>query len=261
MPKPKIGVSMLYCLGEPFNTMVQRLATVETSYVEVVDDGLHALNKKRVATLNEAAESRSLKFTVHCPFADINVSSSSKLMLNASLKRLRQSMAYANQLNAQLFVLHSGLQSGISPFYPGKDWEQNVQSIRLLHKTATEHGLTVAIENLPQKYGSIMKTPEDFKRLYQETSLNDVGIVLDVGHANLEAQTEPFLKQLPDKIWHMHLSDNLGEQDQHLGIGNGKIDWQQFARTLKKIGYDKTIMIESVYQVEESLKKLKQLFA
>jgi sugar phosphate isomerase/epimerase len=169
-------------------------------------------------------------------------------------------MAYANQLNAQLFVLHSGLQSGISPFYPGKDWEQNIQSIRLLHKTATEHDLTVAIENLPQKYGSIMKTPEDFKRLYQETSLDDVGIVLDVGHANLEAQTEPFLKQLPDKIWHMHLSDNLGEQDQHLGIGNGKIDWQQFARTLKKIGYDKTIMVESVYQVEESLKKLKQLF-
>jgi sugar phosphate isomerase/epimerase len=66
---------------------------------------------------------------------------------------------------------------------------------------------------------------------------------------------------MPDRIWHMHLSDNLGEQDQHLGIGNGRIDWQQFARTLRTIGYDRTIMVESVYQAEESLRKLKQLLA
>ena len=260
MPKPKIGISMLYCLGEPFNTMLKRLATVETPYVEVVDDGFHALNKKRVAALNETAKSHSLKFTLHCPFADINIASPSQPMLKASLKRLKQSMAYANQLHAQLFVLHPGMQSGISQFYPGRDWEQTVQSTRLLHKNAEEYGLRVAIENMPQKYGSIMKTPEDFSRLYKETNL-DLGIVLDVGHANLEAQTELFLKQLPDKVWHMHLSDNFGEQDQHLGIGDGRIDWQQFARTLRTIGYDRTVMVESVYQAEESLRKLKQLLA
>jgi len=261
MPELKIGVSMLHTLGEPFNTMLKQLAKVETSYVEIVDDGSHALNKKRVSKLNEIARSHSFKYTLHCPFADINIASPSKPMLNASLKRLKQSMAYADQLNAELWVLHPGLVTGITPFYPGSDWTQNVKSIRLLHKKAQELGLRIAIENLPQKYGSTMKTPEDFARLYKETSLTDIGIVLDVGHANLEAQTQPFLTQLQDKIWEMHISDNVGEKDEHLGIGYGKIDWQHFAQTLKRIAFNGTVMVESVFNVPESLTKLRQLLA
>ena len=261
MPKLKIGVSMLHTLGEPFNTMLKRLAKVETSYVEIVDDGWHALNKKRVSKLIETARNHGFKYTLHCPFADINIASPSKPMLNASLKRLKQSMTYATQLNAELWVLHPGLVTGITPFYPGSDWTQNVKSICLLHKNAQELGLRIAIENLPQKYGSIMKTPEDFARLYKETSLTDIGIVLDVGHANLEAQTQPFLTQLSDKIWEMHISDNVGEKDEHLGIGYGKINWQNFAQTLKRIAYNGTIMVESVFNVPESLTKLRQLLA
>src|SRR3990170_1807651 len=247
MPKLKIGVSMLHTLGESFNMMLKRLAKVEISYVEIVDDGSHALNKNRVSKLNETAESHGFKYTLHCPFADINIASPSKPMLNASLKRLTKSMAYAAQLNVELWVLHPGLITGITMFYPGTDWTQNVKSIRALHKTAKEHGLRIAIENLPKKYGSIMKTPEDFSRLYKETGLTDIGIVLDTGHANLETQTEPFLTQLPDKIFELHLSDNMGEQDQHLGIGYGKIDWQNLAQSLKRINYIGTVMVESVY--------------
>jgi sugar phosphate isomerase/epimerase len=261
MFKPKIGISMLHTLAEPFNTMLKRLATIETEYVEIVDDGLHTLNKERVAALNEAAKPKGLKYTLHCPIADINIASPSKPMLNASLKRLKQSMAYANELNAELWVLHPGQVTGITPFYPGSDWKQNVQSIRTLHKTAKEYGLRIAIENVPQKYGAIMKTPEDFARLYAETGLSDIGIILDTGHANLEAQTERFLTQLPDKIFELHLSDNMGENDQHLGIGYGKIDWQQLTAQLKQIRFNGIIMIESVFNVPESLTTLKQLLA
>ncbi len=57
MSKAKVGVSMLYCLGEPFNRMVKRLGTMNTRYIEIVDDGTHELDKKRVATLKETAKS------------------------------------------------------------------------------------------------------------------------------------------------------------------------------------------------------------
>jgi sugar phosphate isomerase/epimerase len=259
MPKPKIGVSMLYCLSEPFSRMLKRLAKVEVQLVEVVDEGLHELSEKRVAKLNAIAKAKGIRYTVHEPFADINIASPSKPILNASIKRLEQSMAYANALNAQLWVFHPGAKTGISTFYPNQDWKQNIQTIHQLHETAEKHGLNTAIENLPEKYGFLMKQPEDFKKFYKETSLNDIGIVLDVGHANLEGQTEQFLKKLPDKIVHMHISDNTGENDQHLGIGHGKIDWQQFAETLREIAYDKNIMIEAVEHVEESLQKLRQM--
>jgi sugar phosphate isomerase/epimerase len=258
MPKPKIGLSMLYTLGEPFNKMIQRLATVKTPYIEIVDDGLHTLNKNRVQILDEAAKSYGLTYTVHSPFADINIASPSKPLLNASLKRLTQSLAYTNALNATLWVFHPGIQTGISMFYPGKYWKQNNKSIRLLHKAAEEYGVKTALENVPEPYPFIMKSVEHFTKFYNETSLN-LNLVFDVGHANINKQITLFLTTFKDKIVHIHASDNMGETDQHLGIGYGKINWQSFAQTLREIAYDKTIIIESVEHVEESLQKLTQL--
>lgn len=261
MTQPKIGLSMLYCLSKPFSKMVQYLANVETTYIEVVDEGLHALTEKRVATLREIAKSKGIKYTVHAPFADMNIASPSKPVLKATLKRLEESLSHASALDAKLWVFHPGSQTGISSFYPGEEWKQNIESIRMLHKTAENLGVNIAMENLPKKYGFIMKNAEDFIKFYRETSLNDIGMALDVGHANLEDTTENFLRKLPDKIVHMHLSDNMGMNDQHLGVGYGKINWQCFAENLKGIAYDKTLMIESVEHVKESLKNLKQLLA
>ncbi len=53
----------------------------------------------------------------------------------------------------------------------------------------------------------------------------------------------------------------MGEMDQHLGVGYGKINWQKFIASLKEIAYDKFIMVESVENVGESLQKLIQLLA
>lgn len=260
MSKPKVGVSMLYCLGEPFSRMVKRLGTINTRYIEILDDGTHELDKKRVATLKEAAKSYSLEYSLHAPFADINIASPSKVMLDASMKRLRQSMVYANTLGAKLWVFHPGAKTGIGQFYPGGDWKQNCQSIQKLYETSEKLGLNIALENLPAKYYFFMSKAEDFRKFYRETNL-PVGIVLDLGHANLEGQIELFFKMLTDRIVHIHASDNNGSDDQHLGVGKGKIDYDWLAQTLNKIGYDKSVIIESITDVSKSLQKLQQLLA
>ena len=257
----KIGVSMLHTLAEPFNDMLKQLAMLDTEYVEVVDDGFHTLNNRRLAALNEVAKDHGFKYSVHCPFADINIASPSKPMLNASIRRLKQSMSFANRLSAELWVLHPGQKTGISPFYPDLDWRQQNQSLRLLHESAQTFGLRIAVENVPGKYGSLMKTSDDFERFYRETGLTEIGIVLDTGHANLENQIQPFLIQFPDRVTHLHLSDNMGETDEHLGIGYGKIDWLKLTTQLKTMRFSGIVMIESVFNVSQSLAKLRQLFA
>jgi sugar phosphate isomerase/epimerase len=261
MPKPRIGLSMLYMLSEPFTKMTKKIANLNTAYIEVVDDGTHTLSKKRVSILNKIRKADQISYSVHAPFADINIASPSKTMLKASIKRLKQSMQFAHDLEAYLWVFHPGSKSGISAFYPGADWKQNVDSIIELRKTAKELDLKIAFENLPEKYNFLMKKPEDFKKFYEETGLADIGIVLDTGHANLEGQINPFLQQLPNNIIHVHISDNHGITDEHLGLGYGDIDWQQFTKTLKATEFSGTVLTESVYNVEETLKKLQQLFA
>ena len=261
MSKPRIGLSMLYLLGQPFNSMVKQLGGAGTSWIEIVDDGYHMLSKTRVRKLNEAAASLDLRYSVHAPFSDVNIASPSKPMLRASMKRLMKSMQFTSDLNAYLWVFHPGSKSGISSFYPGADWKQNESSTIKVHKAAKDLGLNIAMENLPEKYNFLMKTPQDFSQFYAETGLDDIGIVLDTGHAHLEGQIQPFLEQLPAKIAHIHVSDNHGVIDEHLGLGLGSIDWEKFTKMLRAANFSDTILAESVFDVEETLQKLKQLFA
>lgn len=254
----KIGLSMLYCLGESFTKMTHRLVKAETTNIEIVDDGFHSLNIKRVVKLKSIGNSYGFKYSIHAPFANINIASLSKSMLKFTLKRLKKSIAYANILNGQVWTFHSGIKTGNSMSYPDMNWLQNCESVRFLLKIAEDYGVKIAIENGPTPYPYVMRTVEDFTKFYEENS-EDIELVLDVGHANLSGQIEFFLKTFPNKIAHIHLSDNNGKSDQHLGIGYGKIDWQKFIETVKKITYDKIVVIESIKNIEESLQKVKQL--
>lgn len=258
MAKPKVGLSMLYCLGEPFEKMTEQLTAAKTKYVEIVDDGFHTLNKQRVSILRDIRGSYGLEYSVHAPFAGINIAIQSKPLLNATLKRLKQSIINANALNCHIWVFHPGMKTGISMFYPGMDWARNLESVRLLLKVADNYGVEVAIENVISMF--LMRKVEDFEKFHSEINEN-VGLTLDIGHANINGQVEDFLTKLSDRIVHVHAHDNLGEIDQHLGIGYGNIDWENVAKLLEKANFDKLIVIESVEHVEESVQKLKRLFA
>lgn len=260
MLKPRIGISMLYLLSKTFSEMVNELAKVDAAYVELVDDGTHKLSKKRVSLLDNIAKANDIRYSVHAPFADINIASPSRAILNASMKQLKQSMRYARDLNAYLWILHPGSKSGISAFYPGADWQQNLGSIRELYLNASDLGLRMAIENLPEKYQFLMSKPKDFTRFYADTGLEEIGIVLDTGHANIEGQLHQFLKELPNRICHIHISDNHGETDEHLGLGYGSINWKHFVDMLKQIGFSGTVLTESVFNIEETLQRLTKLF-
>lgn len=251
---------MLYCLGESFKKMTEYLTRSETSYIEIVDDGFHTLDKRKVAILKNIGESYNLKYSIHAPFADINIASPSALMLKAMLKRLRKSIANAHSLDAYMWIFHPGLKTGVSMFYPHMDWLQNLKTIKLLLKIARGYDMQIAVENMPEPYSFLMKSVENFQRFYDEVDEN-IGMVFDVGHANINGQTELFLKTFSEKIVHVHAHDNNGKDDRHLGIGYGTADWRSVANLLKKICYDKVVIIESVEHIHESMQRVKQLLA
>ena len=254
-----IGLSMLFCLGEPFASLLRHLHEVDVRHVEILDEGLHALNSRRVGALKRVAQSRGLELTLHAPFAGINIASPNPSLRRFMLRKLEKSILYAHQLGCRLWVFHPGLKTGVSFFYPGLDWRLNLGSIRTLLEVARRHGVEIAIENVPEPYPYLMKSVDDFSRFYDELG-EDIGFVLDIGHANLNHQIEDFIAQLPDKTVHVHASDNNGNHDSHLGIGHGTVDWENVAKLVKKAKYGGVIMLESVEHVKESLQTLRKLF-
>jgi sugar phosphate isomerase/epimerase len=260
MPKPEIGVSMLFRLGESFPSLIKYLRKVTTRQVEILDEGLHTLNSRRVKTLKEVAKSHDLELTVHAPFVDINIASPSPALRRTILKRLEKSVSYAGKLGCRLWVFHPGQRTGVSHFYPGLDWQLNIESMHSLLKTARKHEVDIAIENVPEPFPFLMKSVEDFSHFYDEFD-DDLGLVLDVGHANINRQIKDFMTRFSEKIVHVHVSDNDGTSDAHLGIGYGTIDWEGVADALKKVEYNNVIMLESTDHVEESLQTLRKLFS
>lgn len=260
MPKPEIGLSMLFCLGESFPSLLKHLREVDVRHVEIDDEGSHALNKRRTKSLKKVAGSHDLDFVVHAPFAGINIAVPNPVLRRTILKRLEKSIFYAGQLDCRLWLFHPGLQTGVSHFYPGRDWQLNLDSVRTLLKIARKEGVEIAIENVPDPYPFLMKNVQDFSRFYDELD-DDIGMVLDIAHANLNHQIQDFIRRFPEKIVHIHVSDNDGAHDLHLGIGYGNIDWESVAKAIKKIEYGNIVMLESTEHVEESLQTLRKLFA
>jgi len=256
----EIGLSMLFCLGESFSSLMKRLHAVGVRHVEILDEGLHALNSRRVNALKKVAQSRGLVLTLHSPFADINIASPSLPLRRVMLRRLEKSILYARQLDCRLWVFHPGLRTGTSYFYPGLDWRLNLDSVRVLLRWARKCDVEIAVENVPEPYPFLMKSVHDFSRFYDELN-EDIGLALDIGHTNLNRQTQDFITQFSHKIVHIHVSDNDGNHDSHLGIGYGTTDWTNVVKAIKTIKYGNVIMLESVENVEESLQTLRKLFA
>ena len=257
LAKTKIGVSMLYTLGGRFEAMVEAIPENGVNYVEIVDDGNHALDKKRAVELKEAGASYNVEFTVHAPFAGINIVVQDKIILEATLRRLRESIMNSATLDCKLWVLHPGLMTGISFFHPEEDWVRNLEGVRSLVKYAEDNGVKVVLENIMEPF--VLKTVAEFRRFYVDSGLN-VGLALDTGHANVTGELDGFLRAFPDKLVHVHAHDNLGKNDQHLGVGYGNIDWKNFAQLVKKNGFDGILMIEAIENIKESVERLKSLF-
>ena len=259
MTRPEIGLSMLYCLGEPFKSVLKHLKQVDVQHVELADEGLQSLNKRRIKPLKEIAESHNLDFVVHAPWAGINIATPDQTVRHAVMKRLKNSIVLSGQLGCRLWLFHPGSFAGLEHFYPGKAWKQNLESVRSLLQVARQEGVNISIENTPEPFPFLMKNAGDFHRFYEDFD-DDIGMVLDVAHANINNQIQAFLEQFSKKIVHMHVSDNNGDSDMHLGIGHGNINWKNIAKAIKVADYGNLIMIESIEHVQESIKFLQELF-
>ena len=139
----------------------------------------------------------SLEYSLHAPFADINIASPVKPLLNASIKRLNQSLANANGLDAKMWVFHPGNAPASANSIPALTSNNVPKHPRTLHK-AEEYGVNIALENLPAKYWFLMNTPEEFMRMYKETNL-PIGITMDLDTPTLKGKFSPSLTYLPTK--------------------------------------------------------------
>ncbi len=115
----KVSVSTLYGVGRRLREVVEEIVGLGVRHVEVVDDGMHSLDRRKVGMLRDYASAWGLEYYVHAPFSDVNIASPNRLSRRTSLRRVSKSLRHAGELECRVWVFHPGHYTPLEEFMPG----------------------------------------------------------------------------------------------------------------------------------------------
>ena len=256
----KLATSTLFCLGTGLEKAIPTLLKLKVNRVEVADSGYHTLNNARVERLNELRENYGLNYSVHAPYADTNLSADDDEIRRSIVNRVKASILFAKELEAQALIFHPGWKTAVTRFDEDRTWRLNIESISEIFEFAQNHKVTALVENMPGSSSYLMKSIREFHNFFEEVGLG-VKMVLDIAHAHTSGELKDFLFTFQDRIAHVHISDNNGVSDSHLSIGEGNIDWSSVIRWLESTGFDGWIVVESYERVQESIEYISKLIS
>ena len=202
-----------------------------------ISDNLDCLEKTIFGMREQLKRWGDPALNLHGPFLDLNPACYDTLLLKAVSDRFSQAYEAGCALNAEKIIFHSGRIPGIYRFHSA--WEEQMI---LFWRHFLEHrsGLTVCMENVLDEY------PQPLLHVAEQVDSPDFGICLDLGHANCYSKVpvEEWIRVLAPHLKHVHLHDNMGEEDLHLALGRGTIPYRKYLRMLRELCPDASFTLE-----------------
>ncbi len=195
---------------------------------EIVQEGTQCLTSETITQVKEIHDTTDLELTLHLPFSDMNLAGLNTGIRNEVLHQMKDYLKIASDF-VELAVVHPGYLSPHGAQLPDLAWQTNIESLQSICDFAADCGIMIAVENMPEVPKIFGKYPQEMLQIIEEVNRDNVGLTLDIGHANtIGTGTEimnDFLNMYKGRISHVHLHDNMGKSDEHLPIGKGNIDW------------------------------------
>lgn len=115
-------------------------------------------------------------------------------------------------------------------------WDVLVESCRVTSEIAGQYKKIIIME---PRIGEIICSPDSLIRLIQDVGNENFKANFDTGHFSAQRENIPLaLMKLEGKYANIHIADNDPETTNHLPIGQGIIDWQEFFHVLKMQNYN-----------------------
>ena len=115
-------------------------------------------------------------------------------------------------------------------------WEALVESCRFCADVAAEHGRTVIME---PRVGEVICSVDSLLRLIEHVDRPNFKANFDTAHFSAQRENVVLaLAKLNGHFANVHIADNHPGNSEHVPIGDGAIDWRQFLRTLREMGYN-----------------------
>ncbi len=115
-----------------------------------------------------------------------------------------------------------------------------VQSVQEIGRRAQQRNLKLVFEVLNRYESHLINTGQEALDLIEEIALDNVGVLLDAYHMNIEEPDPPeTLRRAGGKLWLYHAADSNRQ-----AVGRGHIDFRAQFEALQEIGYQGPIIFE-----------------
>lgn len=243
----------------PYPVLMERLKEVlEVGLNPEVYFSADSLDDYRLAeirSLKTALDKRGLRVTIHGPYMDMSPGGPDEKVRGATVERFEQVFQIASILRPRAIVFHPGYDRRRFDGNEGLWLKQSLKTWPLFVEKASGLGTIIALENVFEE------TPDTIKALVEGVGSRNLRVCFDPGHSNVFSKTPigEWLKALGSYIVEFHLHDNLGENDDHLAIGDGGIDFKRFFKMLKRYTRDEPIYTIEAHTEEALWKGLRNL--
>ncbi len=119
-------------------------------------------------------------------------------------------------------------------------WERSQAEIRKLIPLAERHDVTLAIEEVWNKF---LLTARDFRQFIDEFNHPLIQAYFDVGNIVHYAVPEHWIRELGSRIVKVHLKD-YSRRDGFVNLGEGDVDWPAVQSALRDVGYTAEATVE-----------------
>lgn len=164
-----------------------------------------------------------------------------------AMDEVKRALESAEQIPLKAMTLHLGLKD--DPWNE-RAIENSLTAIEHIHTFARPLGIKVLLENLQNE----VTTPEHLLEIVQIGHFDDIGVTLDVGHANLgDSGLDHAVELLRSRIGELHVHDNNGLRDEHLWPGSGSIEWARFPQLAASLPQEIPGILEIAYDLGDSV--------
>jgi sugar phosphate isomerase/epimerase len=201
-----------------------------------------------------AAEFRAVGLEIasfHLPFEPRqDVASFYRTLRRKAVEELKPWIARAAAAGAGVAILHpTTSRCDVDAEGVDRYLEALGESLEELLPFAAERRVLLALENmLPREGMRFCSRPEHLERIHREIKHPSLGFCLDTGHALIAGGPEGahrFFEAMEGRLVAFHLSDSAGDRDMHIAPGRGLVDWRRFFRAAARIGYTRSMCIET----------------
>jgi len=213
--------------------------------------------RKRIQTL---AKRLGLQVCVHSVTNAVNVAWTNSRIRKESLSQIKEAIEFTYDVGAELLTIHPGWKDMYGYRYPDEAYALAIEGHCELAEVASDYGIRIAIENMPPFWLAFCTDAKEAHDMIQAVNRENVGLTLDVGHANLlgAKAIEEFVTTINDRIFLIHIHDNDGKKDQHRVIGEGTVDFHQLISLLEQAKLNVPLSIES-HSLDDLIKSKENL--